>query len=265
MKYELNRMSWTEAEDAIKRNPIAILPIGTTEQNGPHIPLGNDAIVAEYISREIAKRSNCLLLPLISYGCSRQFRNYAGTLWLRPETLQSLVYDIGMSLAKHGCKGLIVANNHGTNHYPVEQALREIMDVTEMKAISFWPSRVLRKLGDEFYKNRQEVLGHGGEPMTSVIMAITGEDVAADRIMDTSMKVKPIGKFQVQDSSNSTFNECPVNLYLDMKDVNPTGQTGDARPGSAEMGRILLERTIEWSVEMAFEFRKEVVRTDETV
>lgn len=263
MKYELNRMSWKEAENAIKKNPIAILPIGTTEQNGPHIPLGNDAIVADYVSREIAKRSNCLLLPLISYGCSRQFRNFSGTLWIRPETLQSLVYDIGLSLVNHGCKGLIIANNHGTNHFPVEQALRQIMEDTDMKAISFWPSRVLRKLGDEFYKDRPEILGHGGEPMTSVIMAIAGYDVVTDEVLDTCVKVKSIGNFQVQDSSNSKFNDCPVNLYLDMKEINPNGQTGDARVGSAELGKVLLERTIKWGVEMVYEFRKEVVKVDE--
>lgn len=259
MKYELNRMSWTEAEEAFKKNAIAILPIGTTEQNGPHIPLGNDALVADYVAREIAKRSECLLLPLIPYGCSRQFRNYAGTLWLQPETLQALVYDIGLSLANHGCKGLVVANNHGTNQYPVEQALRQVMDMTNMKSISFWPGRVLRKLGDEFYKDRPEVLGHGGEPMTSVIMAVAGDDVATDRILDTCLKPNTIGKFQVQDSSNSIFKDCPVNLYLDMIKVTPTGQTGDAHSASAELGKALVERTITWGVEMVHEFKKEVV------
>ena len=259
-KNDLRQMTWVEAEEALKLNPVVLLPIGTLEQNGPHCPLGTDTFIADYFTREVARQTDSLVLPVIPYGCSQAFKNFAGTVWLAAETLQALVRDVTRALAHHGCRRFMVVNNHGPNQYPVEQAIREIMEGAKIRAISVWPSQILHRLAVEIYRDEAGVLGHGGEPMTSVMMALRAEDVRRDLVPDALQKLSPVGNLQVQNSSQSLFHGQPLQFFLDVREVSETGQTGDARRASAEKGKVLLEKVIAWGVELVNEFKRTEVK-----
>lgn len=259
-KNDLRQMTWVEAEEALKLDPVVLLPVGTLEQNGPHCPLGTDTFIADYFTREVARHTDSLVAPTIPYGCSQAFKNFAGTVWLNAETLQAVVRDVTRALAHHGCRRFMVVNNHGPNQYPVEQAAREIMEGAQIRIMSVWPSQVLHRLAAEMYRDEVGLMGHGGEPMTSVMMALRAEDVRRDLVPDALQKLSPVGNLQVQNSSQSSFRGQPLQLFLDVREVSETGQTGDARRASAEKGKVLLEKVIAWGVELVNEFKRMEVK-----
>ena len=96
---------------------LVILPVGVVEEHGAHLPLGLDSFAAEVYAEAAApdledKGYDVVIAPTISYGVARAAIDFPGTLSLEPETLRSLVVDIGRSLARHGLHRLVILNGH---------------------------------------------------------------------------------------------------------------------------------------------------------
>ena len=91
---DMKHMSWTEVAEARDQQPVILLPIGTLEQHGPHMPIGNDCMVAEWVALRTAEQTNALVAPAINYGCSAVFRNFPGTYPVRPDTLANVLRDV---------------------------------------------------------------------------------------------------------------------------------------------------------------------------
>jgi creatinine amidohydrolase/Fe(II)-dependent formamide hydrolase-like protein len=116
--YLLGELTWPEAEARFKEVDIALLPVGSIEQHGPHMPLDTDAFDADYLARKVAeacKDPKPIVLPLIAYGVSYHHEDFSGTISVSPETLSKLAYEIGMSASGHGISKLIIINGHGGN------------------------------------------------------------------------------------------------------------------------------------------------------
>lgn len=125
---ELSKLKYPELEELSKEYKLkALLPTGSTEQHGPHLPIGSDAIISDEICKYVSKnRNDILLLPLISYGYSEHHMGFPGTITLKFETVEKVVKDIGYSLNRHNIKRFIVANGHGGNKEPAFKALSEL-------------------------------------------------------------------------------------------------------------------------------------------
>jgi len=111
-------LTWPEAENRFKEVDIALLPVGSIEQHGPHLPLDTDGFDAKYLARRIAEVCSDpkpLVLPLVPYGVSYEHDAFKGTISIENETLSSLVYEIGMSVSKNGIRKLVIINGHGGN------------------------------------------------------------------------------------------------------------------------------------------------------
>jgi creatinine amidohydrolase/Fe(II)-dependent formamide hydrolase-like protein len=117
-QYVLGEMTWPQAKQRLREVDVALLPVGSIEQHGPHLPLDTDAFDADYLARRVAQASSDpkpILLPLVPYGVSYHHEDFAGTISVSNETLSQLVYEIGMSVAKSGITKLIIINGHGGN------------------------------------------------------------------------------------------------------------------------------------------------------
>lgn len=104
-----------EIAAALARSPRAILPMGSIEQHGPHLPTGTDFFAATSIALAVAELTDALVLPLCPLGVTPMHMPYPGTVSLRPQTLQDVIWDIGSSLAAHGCRELVILNWHEGN------------------------------------------------------------------------------------------------------------------------------------------------------
>jgi creatinine amidohydrolase len=104
-------MTWEEA----KGKQSIVLPIGSIEQHGPHLPLGTDTLVAEAVSNEIAARLNAVVGPSIVPGVSKEHMDFPGTLTLSEETFVKKIEEVCKSLQSHGFTDVMLVNGHGGN------------------------------------------------------------------------------------------------------------------------------------------------------
>jgi creatinine amidohydrolase len=99
-----------------------VVPFGAVEQHGPHLPLDTDAVLADRLGPLLAERLDALCAPTIRIGCSQHHLAFAGTLTLRPQTLQMIVHDLVDSFARHGVRRVVLLATHGGNERPLQQA-----------------------------------------------------------------------------------------------------------------------------------------------
>jgi len=124
--------TWEEAKAYLARYPAAILPLGATEQHGPHLPQNTDTILAGEVCRRVAEQSIGYLLPPIPITYSWVWRNFPGSPWLRTETFVLSVKDIVRSLERGGVRGMLILTGHGANQAPLKYAVRELADESKV-------------------------------------------------------------------------------------------------------------------------------------
>nr|WP_308112611.1 creatininase family protein [Streptomyces hyderabadensis] len=95
---------------------VAVLPVGSFEQHGPHLPLATDILVACAVARAVADAYPVRLLPPVTFGCSHEHAAWPGTVSISAVTLHAVVRDIADSLRRSGVGALVVVNGHGGNY-----------------------------------------------------------------------------------------------------------------------------------------------------
>jgi len=153
---------------------IAVVPIGSLEQHGPHLPISTDTLIVEKVSEEIAKRLNAFLTPCLPYSSSIEHRGFMGTIWLSPETLALVVRDIVRSLLDQGFKLIILVNGHGGN-FILKVIVRKInLELKERRVILVNVAETMIKL----VKNDL----HAGDVETSLMLYLYPNLVKTDKI-----------------------------------------------------------------------------------
>ncbi len=132
-------MTWMEYDRRIKEdNPVVILPIGSTEQHGPHTPLGCDAIVGTEITGAVAERIGALVAPQIAFGYKSQPRtgagnHYPGNICLDGETVILLIRDVLKAFARHGVTRMCVLSSHYENHWFVAEGIQDALEACRLR------------------------------------------------------------------------------------------------------------------------------------
>ena len=174
---ELARLNWPDARDALRRARVALLPVGSTEQHGPHLPLGTDWYIASHIAQEVAESADRLLLPGIQVGVSDEHSQFWGTLTVSPDALRDQAIALARSLATHGLKRLVFVNGHGSNCGPLEDAARSLRMEGIFGFVFNWWESIGSILADLF----PDPPAHAGSIETSMMLAIRPELVRTDR------------------------------------------------------------------------------------
>ena len=95
-----------------KNDPVVIIPMGSTEQQGIH-SLTGDYLAAEAIAKRVAEKAGAYYVPVIPFGCSEYFRCFPGTISLRPSTVEAVIIDVVESLTEHGITKICFINGQG--------------------------------------------------------------------------------------------------------------------------------------------------------
>jgi creatinine amidohydrolase len=168
----------TSTEEAERGARIAVLPVGSFEQHGRHLPLATDSIVACAIADAIAKRYDLMLLPAVTIACSHEHSDFAGSVSISAVTLHHVVRDIQKSLELRGIRKLVLVNGHGGN-YVLGNVVQEA-NVGERR-MALFPHRDdwthARKAGGLVTDNHEDM--HGGELETSILLHVAPELVRA--------------------------------------------------------------------------------------
>ena len=131
----LNKMKYKEVNEYLKHKKTIIVPFGSNEQHGPHLPLGTDTFVAERIAHEAGKRGETMVAPVIPVGFSPGLHTqFPGTITLGAKTYISMILDILGSLVRSGFRDLLLLTGHGMNWAPMKTALLEFLDTHDARA-----------------------------------------------------------------------------------------------------------------------------------
>jgi len=116
-KYRYEEFTWPEIREAVAQQRVAVLPVGTIEQHGPHLPLLTDVITATEMSRRAVEQisGEAVLLPSVQYAFNEHHMDFPGTIAVQGPTFISYITDIGQSLAHHGFQKILLVNGHGSN------------------------------------------------------------------------------------------------------------------------------------------------------
>lgn len=231
-----------EVEQHVRVSPKIIVPVGATEQHGPHAPFGTDSILATEVSARLARRIGALVAPTLSYGVSGDHRGYAGVPYVSAMTLTSLVQDVVRSLAGGGFREIILINGHYTNSIAISAAVMEIGDKLPAGTIAFpfnyWDALPDEQL-DEYLSARVGLHANIGE--TSAVMAVDQSLVRLGRA------VREFPEFPVQPTS-AMVSAYFFSGYGTLPRASRSGVWGDPSGSSAELGRRYLEQIEEAGV-----------------
>jgi creatinine amidohydrolase/Fe(II)-dependent formamide hydrolase-like protein len=221
-------LTWPEVEARLKEMDVAILPVGSIEQHGPHLPLDTDAFDAEYLALRIAEACSDpkpLVLPLIPYGVSYEHSEFKGTICVNNDTLAALVYEIGMNCARNGVNKLVVINGHGGNipalNYAAQMITRDTkifvcVDTGETSDVDIY--RIAETQNDI----------HAGEIETSTSLAVRPRLVK----MDKAAKRLPRFSSRYLDFTSKR----KVSWYVHTKKISQSGVIGDPTKATVEKG-----------------------------
>ena len=118
----LHERSWTSVKTYLEQNDIILVPVGATEQHGPHAPLMLDTGWAIGVSEEVARRTNTLAAPTLHYGWSSGHMGFPGAVTLTSETLTTVLVEICQSLMVHGFRKFILVNGNRVANLPPRRA-----------------------------------------------------------------------------------------------------------------------------------------------
>ena len=179
MNYHLAEMTWLEVSSAVAAGATTvILPLGSTEQHGPHLPLGTDMIRAEALADRLAANlPEALVAPPLPIGCSDEHAGFPGLLSLDAETLASVIVDCARRLVAWGVERLVLLSAHGGNGRALALATERLR--RELPELRVWVPDDLLFIAEAVLAEARrdgifpEVLGlHAGEGETSEILCL---------------------------------------------------------------------------------------------
>ncbi len=232
-------LSWPEWERKVAAGAVIFLPIGATEQHGPHLPLNVDVILPTGVCERVARATGGLVAPTIAYGYKSMPRSgggqsFPGTTSLDANTLILLLRDIIRDMAVHGARRFVLVNGHFENTWPVVEgldlALRElrrdgIADVTAMR-LEYWDfvrRETLDKIFPDGFPGTE--LEHASLIETSLMLLLRPD------LVDTS---------KIPEEGRASFP--PYDIFPPPPGyLRATGVLADARNASAEIGGWLMD------------------------
>ena len=233
----LAEMTWPEVAAARERAPLALVPVGSCEQHGPHLALQTDAVRAWEFTKRLAERLDprAVVAPLIPVGVSEHHMAFPGTLTLDPITFQQVVYELVRSLYRHGWRRVFVVNGHGGNDAALGVLMTRLMaDFPDLGAawsgITAMAPDVVRTV------KRTERTGHSCEVEASQAMYLAPHLVRADRL--TAGQIRP-------EALNGNADGGKIHLAQRYERITANGALGDARYATSEAGREIVETALD--------------------
>lgn len=220
-------------------NTVAVLPVASIEQHGPHLPVAVDTVIGNgVIARALALLPpDCpvLVLPTQCVGNSVEHLRFPGTLTTTPETLLHLVADIGASVARAGVRRLVICNSHGGNVAVLDIAARRIRIEQGILVVNAMWARMGKPEA-----LRDPVEGaygiHAGRDETAAMLAL------APQLVDMGKARHFASRWQgAANSAPALHPQAGAPLAWQAQDLNPAGAVGDASLATAEMGELLLD------------------------
>ncbi len=236
-------MTSSEVKEYLKKNTVIIIPVGATEQHGPANPLGTDFFTAQYLAREASKKAKIICAPTIPIGISESHKQFAGSLWVRPEVYKELMRQYIQSVLHHGFTKIIIINGHGGNSATLKQIAHEIFYDKEIRvatpdALEFFDLKLVSELFPGF------IFMHAEAIETSINLAINPSLVKEEELTNVA---KPPEVWGLHINN--------ISLPAHITEFAPDGIVGSLENISKESGKTILKSAIDNLVKFIEDFR----------
>jgi len=242
----VTRLNWAENTSPtlgriVEDDPIVVIPVGSVEQHGQHLPVGTDSFAAEAVVHRAAAHWSgpkpLLLLPTVWTGLSPHHMGLPGSITLRSETFISVLEDVCASLLQNGVRRIVLLNGHGGNISAMDVALTRLgessLDTERVVALTYW--HLVASRSAELRESRPGGTGHAGEFETSLMLALREGEVELGEA-ETVYPVLPSGYL-----STDLFEGAPARRFIRFDRLSKTGTLGDPSLASAQKGNRILE------------------------
>jgi creatinine amidohydrolase len=216
-----------EVGEAAAAGAVAVLPVGATEQHGPHLATGTDTLLAEHVANAAAERTGDMVLPTLPYGCSLGHTDrWPGTLSLHPTTMTDVVVEVGRWAHASGFRKLVIVNGHATNGPPCQSAvlqLRHELPDLRPRFVSIFD--LTPEIAARYTQDAPDF--HANEAETSMLLHLAESQVRSERAVDEPDRT--------------------VGLVLSyaMPAVTASGVVGEPSTASAARGAELVNQLVE--------------------
>lgn len=250
----LHELKWPEVAEYLQSNDTVLVPVGSIEQHGTHLPLVTDAAEAADVAEEVARRTGVLSAPILWFGWSPHHLAFPGTISLAADTLMRVVEDICCSLVYHGFRKIVIINGHRVaNLPPLEIAQTRVRNRTGAYVAIVDIQLVARKEIAELCSGRPGAIGHACEVETSHMLHTHADLVdmgkAAANLTHVDPKYlghfSPLDPYQDKDMVGLKSTICEYGERM-----RPLGTGGDPTLASAEKGRRIFEAIVANTVEI---------------
>ena len=237
--------TWVEVKEWLAETDVIIVPMGSCEQHGPHLPCGIDTFAGEYVAHQAAMKARVPMAPAVNYGYSpfHMRHNEPGTLTIGGDTFMRYLYDIGRSCIWHGFKKIVFVTGHTANSPIVDRTVRALKYDTGALAINYAAdTEVFADLCADLLEKPDELPGwHGGEIESSAGLLIVPELCHMER----AKKALPHHidwmpeKFEKDSGSGFEikYEDYPVRLALEQEEYSPQGIMGNPELGSRKRAK----------------------------
>jgi len=220
---------------------VVVIPVGSIEQHGPHLPVSTDSRIVWRIAEDAVLQAReeapVLLAPLVSIGCSEHHMAFPGTLSITEETFVQVLTEIGLSVTRHGFRRVLFLNGHGGNDAPLQLVVNRIRRETGGKVIaasaSYW--RFIREEVSRLRTSAPGGISHSGEFETSAMLAID------ERSVDMSKAERFLPQWTNGYFMPGWYVTSKIHLGFHLSDLTVSGVAGDPTEATAARGRAFLK------------------------
>lgn len=231
---------------------VVILPVGSVEQHGNHLPLGTDTFLAQAASLAAAESAgDTIVMPPPWYGFSAHHMRFPGSVTLRAETLMAIVEDVVASVVMHGFRRILIVNGHGGNNGIIDVLASTLghkhYGTTRIAALTYFT--LAREAIANLRKSETGGMGHACEFETSMLQYIRPQLVSIERAETT---YPDLGSSYL---TTDLLGSQAIRVYQDFGDLSPTGTLGDPSLASPEAGKAFFDAVTQALAAFIADFR----------
>jgi creatinine amidohydrolase len=248
---QLARMTHLDVARYLKSDDRILVPFGSLEQNGPHLPLGSDTIVAQTIAERVSIATGVIVAPAIPWGNAAADMSFKGTISLGSGLLTTLLEQLCLSLKAHGFRRFVFVTGHLANVYTFASVAPELnRRGLVMAQVDVW--RLMQKLCGDLFGSKALAYGHASVMMTSALLALDA-CVVATRELSSALPTPGW--------AGQTYSAYPdIMGFAPWEQLSQSGLVGDSRGASASLGEAALARVIEKTIELTEAIRSATPR-----
>ena len=252
--YHYGEMTWPEIK-AVAPDRVAVVPIATIEDHGPHLPIDTDLRLCNAVCDEAVKRAadRAVLVPAINHGFSPHHMDFPGAITIGAHTLIDYGVDVCRSLAHHGFTRILIVNGHGSNTPFIDIIARLTVVETGVlaAAVNYWAAPGVRDVAEGLRESdRVGGMNHACEFETSLYLAVRPD------LVDMSKAARELSHRPSENYwTDLIAGDGPLVMMEPWSALSETGVMGDPTKATAEKGRALLDAAANGIVTLIDEMR----------